>query len=191
MDISAPVTDYIRGSILTTKGDLVKHNGVETARFPIGNAGQIIRVNSVPDNIEYANLAWLLFGNIFSGSNAADVTVLSTSTTIVSLDLGSVTSGSRLLCYWGVAMMKGATAGLNVFALEKLSGTADILCLHNQSSLEHNFNQDASVSRIRFFNGLFKVTNPGTLVLRIRGASAGSDGTVTVGSGQLYIIKII
>jgi len=34
MDITAPVTDYVPDSLLTTKGDWIRHDGISMARYP-------------------------------------------------------------------------------------------------------------------------------------------------------------
>lgn len=49
------IADYVRKSLLTTKGDIFKHNGTAVVRFAKGT-GQylILRVNGSNDDIEYA-----------------------------------------------------------------------------------------------------------------------------------------
>lgn len=53
MKIMQVVTDYIKASLLTTKGDIIKHNGVSPKKLGIGTASQLLRVNALADDLEY------------------------------------------------------------------------------------------------------------------------------------------
>ena len=53
MRIITTVIDYIKASLLTTRGDLLKHDGVSIKRFPIGAAKSILRVNWGGDDLGY------------------------------------------------------------------------------------------------------------------------------------------
>lgn len=75
MDISAPVTDYLSDSLLTTKGDIIKRSATVTERFGVGAAGKLLAVNSAGDNLEYGepSLPLTTKGDIFKrGASAVE-----------------------------------------------------------------------------------------------------------------------
>jgi len=47
------VWDYIAGSILTTKGDIVKRGAAVNARLPVGTSKKVLGVNAAGDDLEY------------------------------------------------------------------------------------------------------------------------------------------
>jgi len=49
------VWDYVRGSILTTKGDIFKQGAAATERLPVGTAEHVLRVNTAGDDLEYSD----------------------------------------------------------------------------------------------------------------------------------------
>jgi len=78
MRIFAIITDYLRASLLTTKGDLVKHDGVSAKRFPRGSPKRLLRVNAAGDDLEYTDAYYIHHyltakGDLikFTGVNAA------------------------------------------------------------------------------------------------------------------------
>ena len=60
MKIFAVVTDYIKASLLTTKGDIIKHDGVSAKKFPFGCQYGVLRVNAAQDDLEYIHPAEML-----------------------------------------------------------------------------------------------------------------------------------
>jgi hypothetical protein len=60
--IQPPITDIIRGTLLTTQGDLIKRGAAVNERFGIGLSRQICRTNIAANDLEY----------VYEGSNLKD-----------------------------------------------------------------------------------------------------------------------
>ena len=56
MKITQTITDYIRQSILTTKGDIVKRGISVPERLAVGSLRQVLMVNPIGDDVEYADI---------------------------------------------------------------------------------------------------------------------------------------
>lgn len=53
MNVVNPISDYVSDSILTTRGDLLKRGAAVLARFGIGTANQLLKVNAGGTDLEY------------------------------------------------------------------------------------------------------------------------------------------
>lgn len=186
MDIIAPVTDYVRASLLTTQGDLVKHDGADVARFGIGNAGQILRVYGTPSNLVYQNPGLPMFEYEYSAKNTGVITILSSATTVLTLDLTDVYLNGRFGIYVMVIGIKGGTAGYTNIRVMKDSGSATVQFFHDHNQLQTA--QYTSIASSGHFTlaCMCRITGTGNLVLKLDGWSEGSDFTVNANNGQLY-----
>ncbi|GAJ12546.1 unnamed protein product [marine sediment metagenome] len=190
MDITAPVTDYVRASLLTTQGDLVKHDGAAAAVFPVGNSGQMLRVNSGGNDLEYILPGAWLFEGEYSAKNAGNVTITTSNVTILTLDLGSVYINGRYSINAHLLLNKGAVSGFCHFRCLKKSGTGVIECFHDKTRFSLSSYITASMQWGVNLSGIFKVTTEGSLVLHITCSSFGSNGEVIANEGQLYVHRL-
>jgi hypothetical protein len=122
-----------------------------------------------------------------SAQNAGSVTVTSGGTVVLTLDLGTVVSGDRILVTSRVVSDKGGTGGDTDYLINKESGTATIAFHHTFASLFTRLvNQAAASQGVVSLMGVAKVTGDGTLILAVRSASLGSNSTVGIGGCELY-----
>lgn len=187
VDIIAPVTDYLPDSILTTRGDLLKRDATDSARFGIGSANQLLKVNAVGNDLEYGAPVAGLFSNEYTGYNAALVTITAAAVTLASIDLGTVAIGDRLQINANLDCTKGGTAGNNIFLCRKLSGTASIQAMRARADIQKEWWQVASQYNRTLLSGIFRVIFAGTLVIYTAGQSAGSNSSVNAGNTELYV----
>ena len=87
-------------------------------------------------------------------------------------------------------MLKGATAGLTTLILQIDSGTAIIEWDDTNPAARNMKYQNASEDLWTEVVGVAKVTGAGTLVLGLYGTSAGSNGALTAGEGQIYALAL-
>ena len=128
-----------------------------------------------------------------SGENASTVTLVASPTvnTIVDIDLGTVNSGDRILVNACADLVKASTAGIVLLEILQASGTATIQANHNKPSIADTYwlENGATYDR-KLLSGIIKVTGTGTLVLRLRGYSEGSNADVNSGGGELHAIVL-
>ena len=187
MRIIAPVTDYIRGSILTSQGDLVKHDGITPKRLPVGDPGNILFVSPSGMDIEYGTYVEKIYEHEYYGHNTAEITITSTSTLLVWLTLGSVDAGDRLIVNVSCKATKGLTEGLTHFMCLKESGTAEIRCLSIDVKFQMGLWQIASQPGQFQMSGIFRVDTAGTLSMQSMANSEGSNSVCAIGDAAMYI----
>ena len=191
MEIIAPVTDYIRSSILTSRGDLVKHDGTAPKRLPIGPSGKILRVIPAGDDIDYVYPGAFLFDDEDSGNNTTVVTVPDVDTVIMQLEVGNILINGRYYFLSAVSLTKGATEGITKLWMEQIAGTGELETAHNTYALHHHFYHPANTLMFQTISGIWRVILSGTLTMALRGRSIGSDCSVQVGSGELYYNRML
>lgn len=54
------ITDYLKSTILTSKGDIIKHDGVSAKKFSVGTAYYVLRANNLGQDIEYKSSGYIL-----------------------------------------------------------------------------------------------------------------------------------
>lgn len=190
MRILAPVTDYVRASLLTTQGDLVKHNGSVAARFPMAGAMRVLRVNPGGTDLEYVYPGRFLFESEFSAKNVSTITLNAAWTTIVNIDLGTLQENGRYSVIGHIKPFKVGTGSKSNISVGKESGTAVVSFLHDSLNPEFNqFSKDSHWWTVSF-NFIMKVITTGTLVLRIAGTVDADTATVAIGEGQLYVHRM-
>ena len=190
MRIITVVTDYIKASLLTTKGDMVKHDGASAKRMPIGTAGQIIRVNAVPDDLEYQVPGTFMFENEQAGPNPTVITLLAVLTDIIIMNIGDVIEGDRIYVQAMANIIKGVTGGNTIFEISKHSGTATIEVGYIGNAVRTTLYHGVSQTWKPFINGIMKVTGSGNLVIRTAGTSAGSNSTIAANASDIYSIML-
>ena len=127
-----------------------------------------------------------------SGENAGAVTLTSSETTITTADLGTVNTGDRILISAAVVgATKGGTAGSVAIYVGSSSGTATITAYNDRDRL---YGPLVTVAAVNTYNGnvsgILNVTSGGTLVVKLYGASAGSDSSILAGQGQIHAIVL-
>ncbi|MEO2054681.1 MAG: hypothetical protein ABGX83_05220 [Nitrospira sp.] len=126
-----------------------------------------------------------------SSENASLVTVLTGTTSVTTISLGTVNSGDRILVSAAMLGSKGATAGSVTAEVQKSAGTATIETFNDKAILI-NFVDSVAISGGFDKNifGIIKVTGTGTLTLALIGRSGGSDLSVLAGNGQIHAIVL-
>lgn len=124
-------------------------------------------------------------------ANSGSVTVNVSLITIVTLNLGTVNSGDRILISAAAGLTKGGTTGLTTVLVQQDSGTATIAALSGETRLFAPTTTHLLNTLFTFpVNGIIRVTGTGTLVLKLAGTSSSSDSTVAIGAGQLHAIVL-
>lgn len=190
MRLISTVTDYIKGSLLTTKGDIVKRGATANTRLPLGAANQVLAVNVAGNDLEYKYPGNPTFNTRYQGNNAGLVTILTGSTLIATVDLGTPALYDLFLIHCNVIAGKGATAGNIGLSLQKNSGTGSISFAYGHSNMRHIHWAAINVDNSITITVLGSITIAGTLVLKIEGFSIGSDATVQIGSGQIDVLRL-
>lgn len=190
MDVIAPVTDYVQGSILTTQGDLVIRGASEAERLAIGSAGQMLRVNSGASSYDLENAGAFLKEDEYSAERSGNLTITTAYQEVCSINLGTVLTGQRFLVCAFAHSGKDATAGLIEYELRETSGGATIAFCHDRTSLgacaylAGNQYQKATIV------GVLKITAGGTCNLRLSVKASVGGGTSYSGHSQLFATRI-
>lgn len=124
----------------------------------------------------------------FSAENSNSVTVTIANTNVVTLDVGTVSLGDRILFNWKMGIIKGAVAGGTAILLVKNSGTAVVEFYHNFPNVRDDHYQVANQQWTFVGSATAKVITGGTLTMIVRMLSQGSNGTINPGDGELYAI---
>lgn len=117
----------------------------------------------------------------FSAENASLVTVLLGNTNVVSLDMGTVVAGDRILFNWKMQMIKGVIDGNTVILLVKDTGTAVVEFYHNFPNVRDDHYQLANITWTFVGSVVAKIKTSGTLNMIIRMSSDGSNGMINLG----------
>mgnify|MGYP001594987112 CR=1 FL=1 len=128
-----------------------------------------------------------------SAENAAAVTLPSESigfVGIATLAEMTVAAGDRVILAAIVPLTKGATAGIEKIQAVKQIGTATIQAYNDTSEIQASRQLLANEVRNILLSGVVKVTVSGTLTIRVQGISDGSDSTIAIGAGQLYVLVL-
>jgi len=125
-----------------------------------------------------------------STRNSSVVIVTSENTTIVTLDLGTVNAGDRILIVARASFAKGTTGGNTALQVEKESGSASIQFFDNYLDDNISIYQNANTTERRRISTIAKVNVGGPCVLRLLGVSIGSDSTVATDLGQIYALVL-
>lgn len=125
-----------------------------------------------------------------ASAQSGAVTVTSSDTSVITLSLGTVNSGDRILVTAWMRATKGATGGTTLMYVGQSAGTATITTLNSEVILKTSMNVPASSLQDQLISGVIKVTGTGTLTLRITGNSAGSDSSVPSGGSQVHAIVL-
>ena len=105
MRIFAPITDYIRNSVLTTKGDIVMRNASTATRLAIGGIGRILHVGPIVDSLEYINPYSAIFSEESTAENeGGTLHIVGGWQTICEIDLGTLALNRR---FWSAAKVDG------------------------------------------------------------------------------------
>ena len=190
MEISAPVTDYIKRSIMTSKGDIIKYDGTKPVRLPIGSLGHVLRVDPFSGILSYINSAKHWYEYKGNNENNSDVTVLITDTTIINITLYDVITNDQFYIGISIGIVKGATAGMTKVRIEKTVGSASIQCFNNANDIRNDFYHPATELMYKNINGLFRILSPGSLSMGVIASSFGSDSTVPAGLCEVYFTHL-
>ncbi len=187
MDITAPVTDYIPGGILTIRGDLLKRGVVNAERFPRGDPKQVLRVVSSGLDLEYVNAGDHMFENQWSGANAGIVTLLSTTTIILSINLGTLLENEVIYFQGHVNVLNVDAPGYIMIEIARSAGVANVYFFNDDTSLEVRtlFSTGGIIEKM-IISGIMRVVSGGTCTMSIRGTSSGGDSTIQIGDAQLW-----
>ena len=189
--VQPPVTDVIKASVLTTRGDIVVRATGAPDRLGIGAISEILRVNAAGTDLEYVNQGQNLKDSELSASNPGIINVAAgVPTTLLTLDLGTVTDGDRFNIFGNIQSGNGINPSEFHVHLEKDSGTSTIIFNHNAAALMGS-------GALNVWNhltcwtgaGKLRVTGSGTLVIRIRLISVNTNCAFAIDNVQLYAEK--
>lgn len=190
MEIIAPVTDYIRGSLLVAQGDLVKYGFTKIDRFPIGNAGQIMRVDFLEGDIYWQDPGYHMFESEDVSSNEYLVTIYDEPISILSLEIGSVTKYERYFISFHTYFQKDAVnAGQVRISLRKFAGDAEFLIYANLTELFSYTNLLANQYGTCHGIIILQITNTGFLSVELSGLCDIGSAVVDIANAQLYGTK--
>lgn len=175
-------------TILTTQGDIIKRGAAAPERMARGTANQVLSVNAAGTDLEYKAPTTTLFNTEYSSENGAQVNLLAADVTITTLDVGTRTTGSRLLVCRSIRGTKDGTSGPMHIRVKKASGTAEISFVHDEPEMYWargvGNNEYIEFTTMCICN----VNTGGTLVLELYGNSEGSNYVIPAGGGQLSML---
>jgi hypothetical protein len=149
---------------------------------PVTGAGNTLARGFIPDNVPG------VLSTETSTGNASALTITSTPTDILLVDLGAITAGDRIFYQIHQQIIKGATAGTTTWQFYKYAGTATIEIFHNTNVVFRQFYHHANETDWYSTSGIIKVTGSGALQMKIYAYSAGSNASVNAGAFQLYTV---
>ena len=121
-------------------------------------------------------------------TNGIGLTITAAGVDIITLDCGSVVAGDRFFIQGLVDMVKGLTAGRSSVSLLQHAGTAGIAFGESETAAVESDSGVPASEAARFSPcAMGKVTSSGTLTLKLRGVSAGSDSTVAINNGEIHV----
>ena len=125
-------------------------------------------------------------------ANTGDVTVLSSQTAILTINIGPVAEGQLFLVTAICGMTKGGTDGTSRIDFVKTSGTGTIdftgLALLLPSMNEFGIGSSTTWNAVCTIIG--RATVSGTYVLGLSGVSLGSDSTVLTSAASLTVVTL-
>lgn len=125
-----------------------------------------------------------------STSNLALVTVTNVITQILSGNLGTVGTADQILLTLALVGTKGATAGRTEAHIYKVSGTASVTFLTNDTTFGNAEFVEANLVWVECFSTVLNVASGGTLVVGVEGVSAGSDLSISAGGCGLLALVL-
>lgn len=188
MEVTAPVTDYIRASLLAVKGDIAKRGAAVVEKLAVGTAGQVLAVNSAADDLEYATPDIKAHEDV--NHNVGQLTPGGAYVTIFTIDMGTLTAGDILLMNYIIRGRKGGTGGQTVLQWFKSSGTGTVKFGENRDYSEMQQELAANEWFSDVMTAIGHVTVGGTLVLGTRCSSGGSAFTIEASMGQGWATAI-
>jgi hypothetical protein len=192
---SARVMDFRLGGTLSyglslnpAEPKFAIQDGTFTERLQLNMATGLLGAALIP-------LSLLRVGESFA-SNAGIITVLAGNTTIVSAAQITVAIGDRILIGYDCRVLKGAATGVTNLFIQKTAGGGTVLFYNNAGiwagagALSENPGHvnATQITRPGFVEA--RATAAGTVTLSLIGTSAGSNGTVAIGDGQIHVDQV-
>ena len=190
MEVIAPVTDYIKGSILTTLGDIIKHDGVSAKRMPVIAPACILRttLDQIPD-LEYRSIGQVVL-NPSGGVVTTEVkTILLAYQSILTLNIGTVYIDDEYIIQ-AIFIGEKITNGDIVFRFCKDSGTG---------SMAFHLGSSEFKATITMIDGQFDryvitqkgiITTAGTIILKLEGLCSAGSFVIPVAGATLSQITL-
>lgn len=127
-----------------------------------------------------------------SAENSALVTVTASSTVLVTLALGQLKTGDRILISADLDIDKGATAGQTTPRIFHTASTSLVTFFNsNTTGVFGEFYHPAGESAHISMFAIAKIVGDVNLTLEFRCQSAGSDSTVSTGRAQIHALGLI
>jgi len=128
-----------------------------------------------------------------TATNAGAVTLLAGLTSIVSLNLGNVVAGDRIVLKGAAQVTKGATSGATQLGFKQTAGTATVQYQGRAATAEYNTEDSQANGTTDLYEDMteIEVTASGSLTVDFQGLSAGSNGTIGIGQGAAYALVLI
>ncbi len=126
-----------------------------------------------------------IFSDDQSATNAAPITVTPAETVLVTLNMGTRQQDDRIFIMMYVEFLKDVTADEVTFLTRKDSGTAVVESITGFLSWQWTMFCSAGSFAIPMMLGIFRVTTPGTLTLRLSANCVSGNGDVATGKAIL------
>lgn len=162
--------------------------------IPIADGSGDIHLDFIPDTLTGKTVATATTANNLALTDEVRTdgsgTVTAAGISLLTVDLGTVTAGDRILISAKAQFNKGGTGGRSLLSVGKSSGTGTILFSSSASistSYSTSINQEASSTHHLALTTIAAVTGTGTYVLTLNGVSAGSDSTVIANAAGIHL----
>lgn len=126
-----------------------------------------------------------------TAETSAGTTTVTTDTTIIQADLGTVRLSDVVLVHGMIQATKGGTGGSSTYTILKNGGTATIRFCKDRGSIGHSQQVAANETTEFHFSGFGIITVAGTLQLQMSGTSDGSNSTITDDKAQMRAIILV
>lgn len=190
VDIIAPVTDYVSGSLTTTLGDLIKRGGSVNERLPVGAANRMLKVNNAGNDLEYEAFANQVTRDGLHATQASSITITATTTTIISQALADIVVGDIYLITAISSLLKGAVSGVTRLHLQRDTGTGVLNFAESNAVYQSDRHQLATATYRIALTTIAKVQAAGTYTLKLSAISLGSNATASAGGSYLSIYRL-
>ena len=189
MDIIAPVTDYMSGSVLTTRGDVLQRGVTVAERLALGSVGDALVVNGAGTDVEWDNPNIAMLTNRLTVRNTGMLT-LDASELLLTLDLGTLTLNSIYLAEFLVTLGNSANDCYTEMRLQKTSGTGVVNFLYDLTTHKSRYYVEANKTSSHVISTTFKVVTAGTYIINVTGSSNPDFKSISIGYAQMSITPL-
>ena len=173
----------------TTGKTVVGASGAMWFQDDIRTSGSIHLIRNPVTALEAAPKQYVdikLSRNSRVSATSGAVTLTTSDTPILSINVGTVSVNDILLITIHMGITKGGTGGRTYMYITP-TGTSTIEFYNTSTIVQHSFYQEASIGYVQQVVAVGTVTVAGTLTLAFSGRSFGSNGTISANEGNMDI----